>query len=181
MIQFSDSVAKITPKTSAIFDSTCNLNFASLSPVRYKFSFGELLQPYTAKTNFLNSNLVMSYEIVKGLLIKSSFGYNTAQASQNSFTPILSQDPLSSPTGSATFGNNTNRNWIIEPQLEYSSFINRGKLSVLLGGTTQGTVTEGLYNNGSGYTSDALLRTISNAPYQFSSDNYGESRMPSSA
>jgi hypothetical protein len=44
----------------------------------------------------------------------------------------------------------------------------------LAGSTVQENVTEGLYIVGFGYSNDALLRTISNATSQYSSDNYGQ-------
>ncbi len=44
---------------------------------------------------------------------------------------------------------------------------------MLVGGSAQQTVTDGLYVQGSGYTSDALLYSISNAPSKNSSDNHG--------
>lgn len=168
----------LAPNAPAIYDSAGNLNFAGWggsknnSNARGAFPFGVLKQQYVAKTNFINSNLLLSYQIFKGLVVSSTFGYNNALLSQSRLTPISSKDPASSPTGSADWGNNTNANWIIEPQLNYNTVLSKGKLSVLLGSSIQRTQTDALRINGSGYGSDDLLGTLSAAPtlttYQYS-------------
>ena len=111
---------------------------------------------------------------MKGLLLKMALGYDLAQANQQQFTPIDSQDPLNDPTGTSAWGYNSNHNWIIEPQLHYNAAISSGKLDVLLGGSDQQANTDGLYVEGDGYTSDNLLHNISSAATIINNDNYGE-------
>ena len=53
--------------------------------------------PYIATTNNLVSNLNLSYNILKGLFIKSNFGYTDMQVNETSESTILSQDPAYSP------------------------------------------------------------------------------------
>lgn len=170
----------MSPNAPAIYDSVGNLNYKGWgeenSSARGAYPFASLKQPYTAKTNFLNTNLMVSFQAFKGLKLSTSFGYNTAQANQQQFVTIASQDPLTMPTGSSSWGYNSNKNWIIEPQATYDVLISRGKLNVMLGTSLQETNTDGVYLTGSGYTSDDLLRTISNAPSKNTSDNYGEYR-----
>jgi len=165
----------LAPNAPAIYDSAGNLNWKDWeSSIGNPFS--GLLQPYVAKTNFLNSNINFNYQPVRGLNLSTSFGYNNGQSSQTQLFPIASQDPNYQPAGSAQFGNNSNKNWIIEPQISYDLQVGPGKLSAMVGGSIQNTSTEGIYIYGSGYTNDALLRTISNAPQRDASDNYGEYR-----
>jgi TonB-linked SusC/RagA family outer membrane protein len=135
-----------------------------------------LKQPYTVSTNFLNTNLRLDYEPVTGLKAGVSLGYNNAQADQTLFQPIASYDPASNPFGSSSFGYNSNKNWIVEPQVTYDRLIGRGKLNVLIGGSAQQTNTNGTTVLGTGYTNDALLRTITNAPVKNATDDYGEYR-----
>jgi TonB-linked SusC/RagA family outer membrane protein len=169
------------PNAPSIFDSSGNLNWKEWNAAR---SFGAtnanpfaiLLQPYTAKTNFLNSNMVVGFQPFHGFDVSVSFGFNNAQANQISLIPIASQDPLDNPTGSSNFGNNRNTNWIIEPQINYNAPFGPGIISVLMGGSIQKTITDGIWIYGSGYNNDALLRTISNAPSKLASENYAEYR-----
>lgn len=174
MINLPTNEITLPPDAPPIYNTSGNLNYSGWVPVA--FPFANLLQPYTAKTDLLNSNLTLGYEVIKGGTIKTSFGYNVARNTQQFLTPISSLNPLNQPTGVAAFGNNSNKNWIIEPQVEYNAFIGDGKLNILIGGSAQGTVTDGQTVSGSGYTSDALLRTISNAPTQSATDNYGTYR-----
>lgn len=168
----------LPPNAPAIYDSAGNLNYngwgGANSGARRAYPFASLQRPYTAKTNFLNSNLVFVYQPIKGLKLSSSFGYNYSQANQSSFRFISSYDPLSNPTGSSQLGFNNIKNWIIEPQANYDVVISKGKLGLLLGATVQKTTTYALINSGSGFTSDDLIHSISNAPNLYNSESYAE-------
>ncbi|MBO9202814.1 MULTISPECIES: SusC/RagA family TonB-linked outer membrane protein [Niastella] len=174
MVNVSINAVTLPPNAPPILDLSGKPNYQGWAPFRSQYPFAGLFQPYSAKTHLLTSNLTIGYEIIKGLSVKGSFGFNNAQNAQESFEPISSQDPKISPLGNASFGNNVNRNWIIEPQIEYSSFWSKGKINVLVGGSKQENITKGDYFSGSGYTTDALLHTISNAPTRFASSNYGQ-------
>ncbi len=80
---------------------------------------------------------------------------------------LASLDPLSNSTGSGNWGFNTNKNWIIEPQTTFETLLGKGKLSALAGFSTQENNTSGLLVTGSGYTSDDLIGTITNAPRNY--------------
>jgi len=172
------SAVDLPPNAPEVFDSKGNLNYAQWDALgatsSLGFPFNVLLRPYDSKTNFLNSSLSLNYNILKGLSGRINLGYNNAQTNQTQFTPIASQDPANNPKGTAQFGHNWNNNVILEPQVEYNSYINKGKLNILIGSTWHSIVTEGLYVVGLNYTNDALLRTITNAPNVVSTDNYGQ-------
>jgi len=177
---FLPGAVNFAPNAPAIYDSTGKPNFTGWGgntnnlDARGAYPFSGLFQPYVSKTNFLNSNLVLSYQLMKGLSLVTSFGYNTANANQQQFNPIISLDPASKPTGTSNWGYNSNKNWIIEPQLTYNSVIARGKLSALVGGSAQQTNTDGLLITGSNYTSDNLIKSVTAAPKVTSRENYGE-------
>lgn len=170
------SATTLPPNAPAIFDSLGALNFGpwNQAGIGDYFPFGSLLQPYESKTNFLTANLTAGYEIFKGLSFSTSVGYNNLSALQSRLQTIASQNPLYMPFGIGYFGNNRNTNWIVEPQLNYSAFVGDGKLTVLAGASTQSTITNGLASLGIGYTNDAFIRSLANAPMQMSIENYGE-------
>src|SRR5260221_7367279 len=180
MIGIPYGAVTLAPNAPAIFDSASNLNYSGWggqnSSARSLFPFSVLKQPYSATTDLLNSNLTFSYKPVRGLNVSSSLGDNVAQANQRSFTLIASHDPLSKPTGSAQFANNSNKNWIIEPQISYVFVLGQGKFEVLGGTTYQQNTTDGMSTSGNGYTSDDLIKTIAGAPSQYSSENFGQYR-----
>lgn len=181
MIYLPGSVS-MAPDAPSIFDSLGNLNFVEWGGsnnntiARATYLFNGLKQPYTAKTNFLNTNLSVTYELTKGLLISSNIGYSNTQANQQRLIPFSSQDPISNLTGSNSKGYNSSKNWIIEPQLAYNSLISKGKVSVLLGATFMQANSDVLYVNGYGYKSDLLIQSLAKAPNIVTSDNYGEYR-----
>ena len=172
----------MAPDAPPIYDSLGNLNYAGWggknnnASAEGAYPFQSIKQPYTDKTNFLNSNLSLSYQIIRGLQVSSSFGYNIAQANLETIVPIASQNPLYNPTGNMSLANTHNVNWIIEPKLTYSTQFSKGKLNLLVGATSSQTNTDGLYASGQSYTSDDLINSIRNAPAYYSSENFGEYR-----
>lgn len=163
----------LPPNAPAIFDENGNLNYSGWGP-NGQFPFGSLFESYVSKTNFLNSNIGLSYEIFKGLVISSNLGYNNSQNEQLNIIPISSQNPTLNPTGTMQIGQTIFKNIIVEPKIEYSTFINKGKLSVLVGGTAQTNKTDGTFISGLNYTNDLLLSSINSAPNKNSSKNYGQ-------
>ena len=127
------------------------------------------LQQYTNLTRNLVSNAVLSYRILNGLELKSSFGYTDMQVRENQTIPLASQAPEARPyiPRFALYGNNNNNSWIIEPQLSYSRSISDGKLEALIGTTIQqnnGSVDQVI---GMGYASDEVLKNMAAASALF--------------
>ena len=167
----------LPPDAPSVFDAKGNLNYTAWDAAKASFTpFAGLMWPYESKSSFLTSNLNFNYTLLKGLVARMSLGYNNTQTNQTFFEPIASQDPVSTikPTGLARFGNTQAHNWIAEPQLEYSGQAGSGVLNILAGATVQANVTDAMTVNGSGYTDDALLHSITNAPTITAVDNYGK-------
>ncbi len=170
---FLPNVVSLPPNAPLINDENNKPNYNGWDPIRYQYPFASLLQPYNSTTNFLNSNILSEYTILKGLTFNANLGYNNTHVGQTSFITIASQDPQIQPLGSAQFGNNFSSGWIIEPQLKYNNRILNGSFSLLAGASLQSTKTEGLYNYGYNYNSDALLQSLSSAPNIYATDNLG--------
>jgi TonB-dependent starch-binding outer membrane protein SusC len=122
------------------------------------------LQKYKARTNNLVSNAVLSYQLIKNLEVKSSFGYTNMQVNENQTTPISSQNPGWSPVGYSVFTNNSALSWIIEPQVNYRMNLGQHHIEALVGSTFQSNKNNGQIIYASGYTSDAMLESIQAAP-----------------
>lgn len=136
-----------------------------------------LLQKYSGITDRLTGNGILSYKILQGLNIKTSFGYNYVGFDETALFPIAAQNPSYNPKGSANFANNAVRTWIIEPQAEYSKNIGtKGKLSVLLGATWQESKNKSNILTGTGYTNDNLINSIAGAATITSSNDYNQYR-----
>lgn len=133
-----------------------------------------LLQKYNAGTDNLISNLQVNYKVARGLTMRTSLGYNSIQVSEKSITPISSQDPAFSPSGSLSIANGSNKSWIIEPQAEYETVIGKGKLNILIGATFSRQKQNAVEVSANGYDSDNLLNSLSAAPYIYSANNVAD-------
>lgn len=134
------------------------------------YSVGNPLALLTQKseiaTDRLTANSIISYKPINNLEIKANFGYNKVSVDERNLSPMAAQDPAYAPNGSAAFGDNFIRTWIIEPQISYK-FSLRTKLrtEVLAGSTWQKSESERKLITGDGYTNDELLESIAAAQY----------------
>lgn len=129
----------------------------SVNPLAY------LQDRYTARTNNLLSHLQLSYRVAPGLSLKASVGYNAVQVTETGILPIAAQNPVTNPTGFAQFGDRYLRNWIAEPQAEYTTRLGGGRLHVLGGATWQGLAGTNNLISAYGYRDDALLGSTNGA------------------
>lgn len=160
----------LTPNFPDLIDPQGNLiwnykgiSFAATAGIINTNPFRYLKTKYSAATENLLSSFLVSYQLLSGLAIRSSFGYNTLLAEEISQDPITARPPGNNVTGSASFGNNKFKTWIIEPQLEYKKDIGSGKLTLLIGGTIQKNLNNSSIINASGYANDAFLGAVSGA------------------
>lgn len=168
-IAFVDAISvpnaqNLPPNAPPVWDNNSHLNYPGWVPLDNKFIFFNYLQPYTSKTNFLNGNFVIGYEITKGLTAKTSFGYNNFLTQQTSQNPIAAQNPKFNATGRSIFGNSISENLIVEPQIEYNTIFSKGKLNALIGGTYQSNTGKSSLIVGESYTNDDLLESVNAAP-----------------
>lgn len=174
------SLITLPPNAPPIFNKKGGLNYEEWNEVGLtSFPFASVLQPTTTNVNLINTSLRLSYVFAKGLILTMNGGYNNAQTSTEHFLPIASQNPVNNPRATATFGNSSVNNWNLEPQLNYTTYIGSGKLDVMAGGTYQSSHTKGTSLVGAGYTNDALIKSISNAPIMSSSQNSAQKKYAS--
>lgn len=175
MVQYPSAVT-MAPDAPGPFDKNGNLNFAAWDAAgpAFSFPFSSVKSSSVSGTSMLVSSLLFNYDITKGLSISTNIGYNNILNKTQGLTPIAAQDPMLNPTGSAIFATNTNFNVQVDPQIQYKSFIGRGKLNVQIGGSYQSAATDGLMQMGFGYTDDGMLRTIANALSTITMENYGQ-------
>lgn len=109
----------------------------------------------TNKTSNLTGNATLGYEIVPGLTIESSFGYNNLLTNEITRAPASTVIPEWAVFSSSSTVFLTNRisSWIIEPKLGYKQKLGKGHLNLLIGGTAtqqnndQQSISAGGFNN----------------------------------
>lgn len=165
----------LPPNLPELYDDYGNLNWESQG---YSFDnpMALLHQPYQAKTDNLLGNLRFTYQFSKNLIFKANLGYNSMHVEEQNAYPLSSQNPARRYSSFATFGRSKLKSLIIEPQVQYMLSIGEGKLDILAGVSGQRSITSGSTIQGFGYSSDALLGSISGASDLSSSDNYSEYR-----
>ncbi|MEO6524429.1 MAG: SusC/RagA family TonB-linked outer membrane protein [Mucilaginibacter sp.] len=143
-------------------DGTLNwYSSTSTNPLVY------ILRPNNNTTTNLLSKMDVYYQVAKGLTVKANLGYTLTGLKQTLATPLTSLNPasvnLAAPSNTLRYANNTYSNYIVEPQAEYRRKVLKGDLNVLIGGTFQETVLDGINLQGTGFSSDALINSINNA------------------
>lgn len=118
-----------------------------------------------SKTNNLVSNLQLSYEIIPGLRLRGSFGFNNMQLNEVLTLPasVLAPDKQSSYTRTGSYSNGTIRSWIVEPLMTYEKLGKKGKLEALLGSTLQYNNNSQQVFKGIGFNSDQLIEDPNSA------------------
>ncbi|MCO5239433.1 MAG: SusC/RagA family TonB-linked outer membrane protein [Chitinophagaceae bacterium] len=133
-----------------------------------------LKQKYDAVTDNLLANLQLEYKIVKGLSVRSSFGYNSMQVSEKVIYPIAAQIAIYEPTGTLSISDNFLKSWIIEPQVEYERMIGKGRLDVFIGSTFSQNRQSAVLVDASGYKSDNLLNSLSAATSTYTNNIFSD-------
>lgn len=159
------------PDAPALYDSKGNLNWAMYNGAgTFSNPLAQTLQSAKATTDNLISNLNVGYQILPGLELRSSFGYNHEQMNQSILSPASAYSPPYN-TNSAFRSNEVAttdiKTWIIEPQINYQKKLAEGTLRVLIGSTFQENKTYSIAYGANTFASDALITDVAAGSVQF--------------
>jgi TonB-dependent starch-binding outer membrane protein SusC len=151
----------LAPDAPALYDANGNLNWeVKDGAATWQNPLSYTLITAKAVTDNLIGNLVLSYEIVPGLQVKSNFGYNHAQLNQTNLIPATYVGPpdVNDPFNrSNSFGTTDTKTWIIEPQINYHRKLGLGQFDLLIGTTFQQNLSNESGTYAYGFASDALI------------------------
>lgn len=164
----------LPPNYPNLLTSNGGLNWEYKGIDLYDNPISYLKQKYLLQAYNLISHLQMKYELIPGLSILTSIGYNTLNSNEKSLAPKSSQDPAQFPTSYASFGTNDFRGWIIEPQIQYKKISGRQKWEILAGATSQQNTNSKLDIFAYNYSNDNLLGSISGASDIYTSDAFSQ-------
>ncbi|WP_158799072.1 SusC/RagA family TonB-linked outer membrane protein [Pedobacter sp. L105] len=157
----------LAPNSPSLYKPDGSLNWApdANGNSSWQNPLAALTSAYKAKTNNLVTNAMLSYQLLPGLDLKSTFGYTLTQTDEFKDFPETVAAPERQKTYilSSNFGYNNSNTWIVEPQLTYTHALGKGKISFLLGGTAQQNNSNAEQYRASGFSSKLLLSTISAA------------------
>lgn len=153
----------LAPNAPELYNSDDSLNWANST---WENPLRNLGATFKSKTNDFLASTVLSYEILPGLLIKSSLGYTDLRHSETRLSPSTIYDPayhLGSAYSSSIISNTSRNSWIIEPQLSWEKKTANAKLGILLGGTFQNQSSAQLTVLGTGFSSNSLINNLAAA------------------
>lgn len=153
----------LPPNAPALYDANGNLNWENSTWIN---PLGKLNSKVETKTNDLIANTVLSYELVPGLLLKSSLGYTDLSTEEARIIPSTTGDPAlgNDSSSSILYLNNTGRSsWIIEPQINWKKELGLGKMELLFGATFQNQTTQRIEQSGNGFSSNSLIYNLAAA------------------
>ncbi|MBI6116838.1 SusC/RagA family TonB-linked outer membrane protein [Salegentibacter maritimus] len=155
----------LPPNAPSLFNENNTLNWSDWAEVGLENPLSGFYNTSRTQAQNLNSNLVVSYEILKGLRLKSNFGYTNFRSDELVKRPKRSFSP-------ATRGNIANRSnhlfikrnsWIVEPQINYRNSIGKGEIDIILGSTFQQSERKNIALQGEGYVSESLMGNLNAA------------------
>ncbi|MCW3117504.1 MAG: hypothetical protein JWM28_1586, partial [Chitinophagaceae bacterium] len=151
----------LAPDAPALYNSDGSVNFQNGT---FSNPMVVALQKATATSNNLISNLNLSYQILPGLQLRSSFGYTHYEMNQSDQRPATAfyGPPIAARRENA-FGNSAVNTWIIEPQISYNRKLGSGKLDVLIGSTVQRNQTNATGFDATNFLNDASIPNVAAA------------------
>ena len=165
---FTGAALTLAPDAPALYTSNGALNWQPAGGSTYTWlnPLAGTLETASAVTNNVMGHMQLSYELMPGLKLSSSFGFNDDRMGQSLqqpagiYPPPYNNNPY---TRTNNFGTTEYRTWLIEPTLSYDRSIGKGQLSVLAGTTLQQNVSNSSGYYAYGFSSDALIPNPTNA------------------
>lgn len=174
---FTTLAMTLAPNAPALYAKNGTLNWEPDPGAANKMGtwlnpYSQLLRTSLSKNNNLRGNAEISYRISENISARASAGYSEIRTRNLGLVPIASFDPsISTATGSSSLTNVLNKSFTFDPQINYSGQIGEGKLDGLIGITIQNQNQQNEAVTGLGYTSDALLKSLSSASIITSANN----------
>jgi len=162
-VDLTKSAMSLAPVAPNLYNSDGTVNWQPnptgnstffANPVSYLF------QTSKNKTNNLIANALLSYEIIEGLALKSSFGYNRINTDLVFTSPPLLPENVAAGFRSSIFGKSSLSSWLIEPQLTYHRTVGPGRLEILVGSTFQKEKRDASSILAEGFNTDQVMEDI---------------------
>ncbi|MDR6786454.1 TonB-linked SusC/RagA family outer membrane protein [Pedobacter africanus] len=159
----------LIPYAPALLTPEGNVNWAPSSNGTSTFlrnPIGFIFDRYLDKSANLTSNGRLSYKLLPSLTIESSFGYTKLITENLIKKGLQSTNPENLPYTSrnSVFTNSKVESWLVEPQINYNTSINKGKLEVLVGATFSNSTSDQTGISAVGFSNDLVMDDILSAP-----------------
>ena len=157
------NILRLAPNAPKLYTEEGDLNWENST---WTNPLSQFEKTYSSDTYNLITNLKISYQILPGLLVSSSFGYTDIRFNDELAQPHTQYDPAlgyDSSRSMITKSQNFRKSWIAEPQLNYTKQIKDFKLDVLAGTTLQNQISNALQYAGLGFSNNNLISNLGSA------------------
>jgi TonB-linked SusC/RagA family outer membrane protein len=159
-VNFRSKAFKLAPNAPAIYLEDGSLNWEEWGEAGLNNPLEGVFNTGTIKTHNLISSLNLSYQIAKGLELKTNFGFTHFNSDEVVKMPQRSYNPSSMPLHRSLNTQSRRQSWIIEPQLNYQHQWGKLNLNALIGSTLQENQYDTFSVQGENYVAEALIGNL---------------------
>lgn len=162
-VDLTTTARTLAPNAPALYTPEGELNWENST---WGNPLAELNSKFLSNTNSLSTNILLAYNFRPNLQFRASMGYTDLHHKESRTRPSTMNDPafgMGSESSSLNINTTTRRSWIIEPQLNYTTYLGKGKLEALVGTTLQRQQTDRLYQSGYNFASNSLIYDLASA------------------
>ena len=162
-VSLNSATFLLPPNAPSIFNNDGSLNWEDWGEANLDNPLKGYFNATNTESNNLISNVGLSYELFKGLKLKTTLGYSKYDSDELWKLPSRSYNPAdASPNSSFHLSSNRN-SWILEPQLIYESQLKKLNIAALIGATLQENKQDQQNFQATGYASESLIGNIAAA------------------
>lgn len=162
-VDISRIALQLAPNAPALYNADGSLNWENST---WENPLGALEGKYRTKTYDFIANSFLSYKVLPGLELKSSFGITDTKHDETKTQPSTMYDPayeVGTEYSQLYVNATTRRSWIVEPQISWSKQWKYGKTELLAGGTFQQQRGSKTLTEGEGFSSNSLIYNMASA------------------
>ena len=155
----------LAPNAPALYDENGKLNWENNT---WQNPLANLEGKNKNATYDLIANTVLTFELAKGLDLKTSLGFTDLNSDASRTSPSTIYNPAFNYGSeySSIFLNTVGRqSTIIEPQLNWNTSFGASQINMLLGGTFQNQQTKTIIQEATGFSSNSLIYDLASASY----------------
>ncbi|WP_417369102.1 SusC/RagA family TonB-linked outer membrane protein [Gelidibacter japonicus] len=162
-LSLGSSVFTLPPNAPIVFNPDGSLNWEEWSAAGIANPLEGYFNYSITQTNRFIANVYLSYEVLEGLQLRTSFGYTDYFTDEARKLPARSYKPAANPQNRSAHLNTNRSSWIVEPQLTYNTRFGKFEGDFILGSTLQAENFSRQSLQGMGYASESLIGNLAAA------------------
>ncbi|MDT0294899.1 SusC/RagA family TonB-linked outer membrane protein [Mesonia ostreae] len=159
-VDFNTNAFRLPPNAPALYLEDGSLNWEEWGEAGLNNPLEGIFNSSTTRAHNLITSLNLSYEIAKGLELKTNFGFTDFNSDEVVKMPQRSYNPAGMPLHRSLNTQSRRQSWIIEPQLNYQHQWGKLNLHALVGSTLQENQYDTFSVQGENYVAESLIGNL---------------------